>query len=122
MKSKPYAPSIRATVRKARRINRKAIEMNKALERIAAEYAGWNFNLDEAIAHCCNDCEPLQLLIDSHDNPMEDRAGFTRSVGFWVEGEDKWMFAGWDWDNDAITSGYGTVVAWAPMLPLKVKE
>lgn len=49
-------------------------------------------------------------------NPTEDDLAF-RTIGhnnFDNDGEDRWQFAGWNWENDYWTEGRGNPIKWMP--------
>lgn len=63
------------------------------------------------------------LLIGPYDreNPLEDTARGSRTIGqnnLKNDGEDKWLFAGWDWEQDEYVQGEGTPVAWQLLPPV----
>lgn len=76
------------------------------------------------------DCAPtdgtlLHLLIDvgSGDEdgftPFDDSTEPYETIGFnnlSNTGEDRWQFAGWDWQQDCIVNGVGKVIGWLPFL------
>lgn len=74
----------------------------------------WNFNMREAP----RDGTLLLLQIVSDEDfgtPLEDVTGPSRTVGFnnfENDGENKWLMAGWNWENDYFTEGRGNPVAW----------
>jgi hypothetical protein len=84
----------------------------------------WNFDMKAAP----RDATLLLLLIAPDDdirNALEDTAGYSRTVGFNNfdnDDEDKWVFAGWMWDNDCFVDGSGNPVAWMlfPAVPAEV--
>jgi hypothetical protein len=61
----------------------------------------------------------LRLLVDYREdgaNAIED-AGLAWTIGFnnlQDTDEDRWDFAGWNWEQDCFTQGEGEVVGWAP--------
>lgn len=62
----------------------------------------------------------IWLLVDySGDgaNPLEDEIlGWTIGHnGFDDTGVDEWEFAGWSWEQDCFTQGFGKVVGWHPL-------
>lgn len=80
--------------------------------------ADWDFDMSAAP----KDGTLLQLLVEAgeDDTMLFDNANPSRTMGFNNvdhDGDDKWVFPGWDWGNDFITSqGTGKVIAWACML------
>lgn len=64
----------------------------------------------------------LLLLIGLDDErccELEDTDRPSRTVGhnnFDHDGEDKWHFAGWNWENDYYTEGHGTPTHWRPYM------
>lgn len=63
----------------------------------------------------------VQLLIYPDEErccPLEDSAEPTRTVGhnnFTNDGEDVWLFAGWNWEQDHYTQGEGNPCMWRSM-------
>jgi hypothetical protein len=60
----------------------------------------------------------LLLVVQYHGNdgnPLEDKE-YARTVGHNSrehDGEDRWEFAGWSWEQDCFTQGDGVPVKWA---------
>lgn len=53
---------------------------------------------------------------DSHTS-FEDSGSPYETIGFnnlSNTGEDRWQFAGWDWQHDCIVKGHGVVIGWMP--------
>lgn len=77
----------------------------------------WNYDMKAAP----RDGTLLQLLVKDHNGSFDD-ANPSRTIGFNNfddDGEDAWIFPGWNWENDFITDDRaGVPVAWALMLPL----
>jgi hypothetical protein len=94
------------------------------LEKMTAfDRPAWNYDMSAAP----KDGTLLQLLLDhsADDGTGECDGGFedalrTRVMGFNNgdnDGQDRWMFPGWDWCQDCIIpQGCGTPIAWAPMI------
>lgn len=65
----------------------------------------------------------IQLLIYPDEErccPLEDTGQPSRTIGhnnFKHDGEDRWQFAGWNWEQDHYTAGEGNPCSWQP-LPL----
>jgi len=92
----------------------------------ASRYLNWNWDMSKAPT----DCTLLQLLVAHVVNGEAsgeylhdgfDQGLYTRTMGFNNgdhDGEYKWVFPGWSWDQDYIVEqGSGQPVAWAYMLP-----
>lgn len=91
----------------------------------------WNFDM----AACPHNGKWVQLLVRGSENPFDDVINdVSRTVGFNNRddhGEDKWFFAGWNWEQDCFTDGHVDdphpgegvqVIAWAPMLDLPQQD
>jgi len=67
-------------------------------------------------------CTLVLLLLahdDSLDNAIEgEEEHLPRTIGHnncEHDGEDRWRFAGWNWENDYYTEGVGTPIGWMPL-------
>lgn len=82
----------------------------------AKEVLGWR-----TMESAPRDGTLLLLLIapdDDCENPLDDVAGPSRTIGFNNldhDGEDVWKLAGWCWSHDRFTEGAGTPCAWQPV-------
>lgn len=50
--------------------------------------------------------------------PLEDTEKGSRTVGhnnFEHDGEDRWLFSGWSWEQDHYTQGDGNPAGWMPL-------
>lgn len=62
----------------------------------------------------------LILLVEFEDNSLEDTSEPVPTIGangFDNTGEDEWKFAGWNWNSDEFTRGYGKPIGWLPWEP-----
>lgn len=65
----------------------------------------------------------LVLLLLAHDNDFDngieaEAEHQPRTIGhnnFEHDGIDRWQFAGWNWEQDCYTEGWGTPIAWMPL-------
>lgn len=65
----------------------------------------------------------LVLLLLAHDNDFDngieaEEEHQPRTIGhnnFEHDGTDRWQFAGWNWEQDCYTEGWGTPIAWMPL-------
>ena len=61
----------------------------------------------------------VRLLVEFEDHATEDEDGPCPTIGannHDNDGEDTWLFAGWDWCHDLFTQGVGKPIGWLPML------
>lgn len=60
----------------------------------------------------------LTLLVRFTENSTDDAttAVTIGSNSFDDNGQDEWLFAGWDWNYDEWCAGQGTVIGWFPMM------
>lgn len=61
----------------------------------------------------------VRLLVEFEDHATEDQEGSCPTIGannYENDGEDVWLFAGWDWSHDLFTQGIGRAIGWLPML------
>ena len=65
------------------------------------------------------DGKMVRLLVDFEDHATEDSPDPCPTIGannFEGDGEDVWLFAGWDWCHDRFTQGTGKPIGWLPFL------
>lgn len=61
----------------------------------------------------------VRLLVEFDDNATDDGPGPHWTIGannLEHDGEDEWKFAGWNWNFDEFTAGFGKPVGWLPMV------
>ena len=59
----------------------------------------------------------VRLLVDFEDGALEDTDQPVWTIGAnYIDQENAWQFAGWNWTHDCFTEGSGTPIGWLPML------